>query len=229
VRTLSTLFVRSVAARALLLVAPPVCAACDAPLEQDRLFCTACEPATELVEDRLATGLRVIATAPFDGAIAAAIRRYKYGGRPDLARLLGARLALALRSASIGVSHEAATWLVPVPLHAERLAERGYNQSALIAAYAGPPVGIPLLTCGLARTRRTVEQAALQAKDRGKNVDGAFVVKPGAVRARLRGADVILVDDVVTTGATALACARALEHVGACVLCVAGVARAGHT
>jgi ComF family protein len=209
----------SVVARALLVVAPPECAACDAPLVEDRLFCAECEPGDALVRDRLERGLSVVATARYEGSVAAAVRRYKYGNRPDLARLLGERLAAALR----GAAFAADAVLVPVPLHVRRLAERGFNQSALLARHAGQRVGLGVLPRALVRIRETDEQAALAGSERASNVKSAFVARSGVVP---RGARVILVDDVVTTGATALACVRALETAGARVLGVAAVARA---
>lgn len=169
--------------------------------------------------DRLEGGLAVVATGLYDGALAAAVQRLKYRKRPDLGRPLGQRLARALRQAALADSHLLV--LVPVPLHPTRLAERGYNQSALVAEAAARDLGLQSGPRTLTRTRITGEQASLARRARLENVASAFAVRE-PVRDRL----VIVVDDVVTTGATALACAAALTGAGALVVAIAAVARA---
>src|SRR5262245_53262295 len=120
-----------IAARALLgglrrLVAPPRCAACDGPSDPGAPFCAACASSVE----RAALTVRdEIAFAEYGGAVAVAIRRFKYGGRSDLARPLGALLRRAVRDARLGaVPLHDADLVVPVPLHARKLRRRGYNQ-----------------------------------------------------------------------------------------------------
>jgi ComF family protein len=113
--------------------------------------------------------------------------------------------------------------VVPVPLHPARLAERGYNQAALLGAAAAAELGVPLLARGLARTRDTPQQARLDRAARRANVAGAF-----RARARLRGKRVVLVDDVATTGSTLAACTRALLDAGAASVTALVVARAEH-
>jgi ComF family protein len=103
--------------------------------------------------------------------------------------------------------------LVPVPLAPARLRERGYNQSALLARAIAPAWRVPVVEC-LARTRSTPTQTRLTPAQRVRNVAGAFRV-PDHARRALRGAHVVLVDDVVTTAATLVACAAALHAGGA--------------
>jgi ComF family protein len=102
--------------------------------------------------------------------------------------------------------------LVPVPLHPRRLRERGFNQSALLAAELGRRTARPMLADALVRRRDTAPQAGLTAAARRRNVRDAFAV---ARRGSVAGRVVTLVDDVFTTGATALACARVLRGAGA--------------
>ena len=114
--------------------------------------------------------------------------------------------------------------VIPVPLHPRRLAERGYNQAALLAAEVAPALGAALVARGLARVRDTAHQARLARDDRGANVADAFQARRPE---RIRGRAVVLIDDVATTGATLAACADALRRAGAASVVALVVARAG--
>ncbi len=195
-------------------LAPPACSACDAPVDRRSVFCVACAAAVAR-----AAPSPVVAFAIYGGAISTALRRLKYGDRSDLARPLGHLLRRAARDASLE-----ADLVVPVPLHAARLAERGYNQAALLAAAAACELGAPLEPRALVRTRHTPQQARLPRAQRLQNVSGAFRVR---VPARVRGRRVVLVDDVATTGATLDACIAALREGGADAVTALVVARAG--
>jgi ComF family protein len=207
------------ARRAAELVSPSLCAACEEPAGPGDLLCAHCEALARPsdVVERLPDGALVVTSGLYEGPLGEAIRRMKYGQRPDLARAFGVRLGKALAAAPF-VSQAA---LVPVPLHRARLAERGFNQSALVAGAAARFLRVEYLPLALARPRRTVEQASLGRSARRDNVAGAFVV-----RGSVRGRRVIVVDDVVTTGATSRACTAALEDAGAEVVAVAALARA---
>jgi ComF family protein len=205
--------------QAVALLSPPSCAACDEPVAFDALLCGSCEPGGQpnIHAERLPDGAFVVSTGPYTGGLAQAVRRLKYGNRPDLSRLLGVRLAGAIRA----VPFAAGAALAPVPLHRARLAERGYNQAALVAGHAARALGVSHRPLAVGRTRRTREQAALGREERLTNVVDAFTV-----REDVAGLRVIVVDDVVTTGATARACVRALEERGAQVVAIAALARA---
>jgi ComF family protein len=112
--------------------------------------------------------------------------------------------------------------LVPVPLHPRRLRERGFNQSALLAHEIARRAGKAACPDALVRRRDTVPQAGLSAAARRRNVREAFAVNH---KASVAARTVTLVDDVVTTGATALACARRLEEAGAREIRLLTVAR----
>jgi ComF family protein len=158
-----------------------------------------------------------VAFALYGGPVAVALRRLKYGDRPDLAGPLGHLLRRAARDARL-----CADLVVPVPLHPARLAERGYNQAALLGAAAASELGAPLAATALRRTRHTPQQARLDRARRLENVARAFQVRdPG----RVRGRRVVLVDDVTTTGATLAACAEALRAAGAASVQALVVAR----
>jgi ComF family protein len=197
-------------------LAPPRCAACDAPVRRLAVFCPACASTVEAAggdDDDVAAFV-------YGGAIARAITRMKYESRPDLARPLGDLLWRAL-SARVSSLHDAL--IVPVPLHTSRLAERGYNQSSLLARRVARHLGAPFAPLALARGRDTPKQATLDRAARLANVAGAFRVRqPG----RVRGGLVCLVDDVRTTGATLEACSTALREAGARAVTKAVLARA---
>ena len=139
----------------------------------------------------------------------------KFGRRLSWARALGLLLADHLPSGG-------AELVLPVPLHPVRLASRGFNQAQEIAAAVARRHGLPLLTYGARRVRAPPAQSSLSAAARAENLDGAFSVSARQVTGRR----VLLVDDVVTTGATAAALARATLQAGARQVCLAAVARA---
>ena len=118
--------------------------------------------------------------------------------------------ALMERAISIDERFDA---VVPVPLHWRRQWDRGFNQADLLARYIAKRRGIPVLQA-LRRKRATETQAGLAGAGRRRNVAGAFVLRSGP-SARLKGGKILLIDDVMTTGATASACASALKRGGA--------------
>lgn len=146
----------------------------------------------------------VIIAKPY-GDVQEAIKQLKYRGERARATELGGYLAEALAGA--GLTPDA---VMPVPLHPDRLAERGYNQCELLAGAVAERAGLPLSTA-LRRARWTVPQAQLRAEYRVKNLVGAF--EWGG--SDLTGKTVVLIDDVISTGATVDACAEALKAAGA--------------
>jgi ComF family protein len=162
------------------------------------------------------------AVGVYRDGLRAAIHALKYGGRPVVATPLG-RLLAAVAPAALPVAPaEWAEGLVPVPLHPRRLAERGFNQAELLAGPCAAQWRVPMLGRGLVRARATRPQTELDAEARRANVRDAFVV----VRPRdIEGRRLLLVDDVLTTGATAGAAARALRAAGAAAVGVVVLAR----
>jgi ComF family protein len=147
------------------------------------------------------------------------IRAFKYGNQPGLERTLA---ALAGEDLQAWLTAYRIDGLLAVPLHRRRLAERGYNQADRLARLLARAHGVPHLGHGLRRTRATTAQTALPDRRRRTNVRGAFRAEPRHVAGRR----IALVDDVLTTGATADAAAAALLEAGAAAVYVVAVARA---
>lgn len=150
------------------------------------------------------------AALTFRDPIDAALKELKYRGDRRVARLLGGLLAAAAHH------WEMPDVLIPVPLHAERVCSRGFNQSWLLAKHAGDWLDRPVRRNWVSRTRATPSQTGLHAAERRRNVEGAFVVSPYAHEEieSLGVRRVALVDDVVTTGATLNAVRDALLEAG---------------
>ena len=219
---------------------PPGCVACDALLGAPGFFCGACAPQVDETPGaccgrcgepgRFEGGTcprcrarpppfaRAWAPFAFEGAVARAVHRFKYEDHPELSRPLAALLGRAAER----YLAEAPGALVPVPLHGERYRARRYDQATLLAHDLGRQLGRPLLDDVLTRTRSTTRQVDLTEAQREANVHGAF-----RAERRLDGQPVVLVDDVVTTGATAREAARVLLEAGAGAVHVLAFARAG--
>ena len=215
-----SLLLRALSSFLLDLLAPPTCAACDTRLRRRAVLCAACASAVEPADPlpATATAPRIIAFALFGGPIAEALRKLKYKDRADLAAPLGQLARRAVRQERLS-----ADLVIPVPLHPARLAERGYNQAALLASEIARDIGAVLAARGLVRARHTPQQAHLDRAARLVNVEGAFRAR---WPSRVRGRRVLLVDDVCTTGATLAACAEALREAGAVEILAIVIARA---
>jgi ComF family protein len=189
------------------LVAPTACAACDEPVGERQVFCPSCAASIERFhEDDDEQHGALVAVGRYGGALAHAIQRLKYEDCPWLAPALGD--LLAARCLDAGCAPDV---VIPVPLHEERLRERGYNQAALLASRLAR-AGFPVATDGLVRTRPTEPQATLRRIERHRNLRGAFVA-----RRSLVGKYVMLLDDVTTTGGTFSACEDAVVAAGGVV------------
>ena len=201
---------------------PPRCGRCSAalaPALPDGYPCAACRL-------RSPGFARLVALADYRAqpVVRPWLMALKYGRRPDLAQPLGT--ALGRRLLESGCMRDGIREvLVPVPLHPWRRLERGCDQALLLARAAGEAAGVEVLRA-LARRRATPPQGAPGSVSRRANVRGAFRGRSGAA-SDLAGRPVWLVDDVVTSGATAAECARVLRRLGAREVSVLCAARAG--
>ena len=215
---------------------PPSCLTCDRPVDAPGRFCAECfrgaafitEPccahcgvpfshAGQGGTERLCPGCRehpapwgqARAALRYDGQAKHVLLPFKHADRPELAAALAPMMARAgaalLRRAEL---------IVPVPLHRRRLFARRYNQAALLAQVLGRLSGVPSAPDLLCRIRATVPLGEFSAQARAEQVAGAFAIRPSRA-ARVPGRRVLLVDDVMTSGATASACAEILLAAGA--------------
>ncbi len=184
-------------------ITAPLCARCGVPFEHDRgagAECGAC-----LAEPPRYTAAR--AALVYGGPARRVLLALKHGDRQHLARIMAGHMARAA-GPLLGTD----VLIVPVPLHWRRLWQRGFNQAALLARALARGSGAPIAVDALVRAKPTAISRGLGRSARARNVRGAFRVRD---RALVRGRRIVLVDDVLTTGATADACARVLRRAGA--------------
>ncbi len=221
--------VRTAAARALDAALPANCVGCG---EEGPPLCDRCAPALDarlqapagvpigLPGDLPSPLLQLEWCAPFHGTVRHALLAIKYKGEQRLAEPLGEAIARRWRRVGVG-----ADLVTNVPVHADRARQRGYDQAELLARSAARHLGLPIARL-LRRERATIAQFDLDRGDRATNVEGAFTADASAATAPdLRGRWILLIDDVVTTGATLAACAIALEAAGALGVSAITVAR----
>jgi len=205
--------------RLLDVLVPGSCAACAEPLGSFGLFCPRCAREAQLkLHQGSLDGVPTVSLGPYAGPLKDAIRRFKYDKRAELAEPL-ARALLAHTQAEVAFGGRD---LVPVPLHPMRLAERGFNQSALLAKGLARPASAVYCPRALLRRSNTARQARLERSAREENLREQI-----QARHPPSGRPVVLVDDVLTTGSTARACLSALRSVNARVELIVVLARAG--
>lgn len=231
--------------RALDLVLPPRCLACGGPVGRQGELCAACwAPLRFLHEpwcarcgwplphdgfgpqscgscmERPPPWDRGRAALVYDEASRGMILRFKHAERIEAAATFAGWMARAGRELLLD-----AELIVPVPLHRWRLLRRGYNQAGLLARALARRTAVPWAPNALRRTRATASQQGLGAAARRANVTSAAFLVPPRARPRIEGRRVVLVDDVLTTGATLGACARVLRGAGAARVDVLVLAR----
>jgi competence protein ComFC len=190
------------------LVFPPRCAGCG---RVDEFWCARCQVEIDAIP--LATHVEpcsplvaVAFTGTHTGKLQEAQWALKYDNMPEIAEPLGQRLAERFLMLNWTID-----MIVPVPMHAARLRERGYNQAQLLGEYAARQLTIPCIAEAIRRLRQTQSQVTLNAQERLANMQDAFEANPQLVTDQT----ILLIDDVYTTGATLAACAQAALDAGA--------------
>ena len=199
----------------LIIPAGPACSACQRPLPaalaSDNAECAECLMAPP-VHDGIAAG------SLYNETSRQLILRFKHGRKIAMSSMLSRLILARLPTTQPG------TLFVPVPLHWTRLWQRGFNQSALLARDLAKARSGNLVVDALRRRKRTPTLGGLGKKARARVLAGAITANP-ARRALISGSDVVLVDDVLTSGSTSTACVKALKRAGAASVRIACVAR----
>ncbi len=228
---------------ALDVVLPPLCLGCQSPLADHDALCSQCWRRIDFIQpplcDRLGLPMpydiggpmisaaaaahppvyeRARAVARYDGLMRQMIHDFKFRDSHDGRRLFGRWLCQAGRELL-----READCIVPIPLARMRLLSRRYNQAQILAAEVSLRSGTPLLPQALIRVRPTARQIGLTRRERERNVAGAFAINARSSSA-ISGKSVLLIDDVITTGATVAAAAKVLRKAGAARVSVLALA-----
>lgn len=215
---------------------PRICAACDQPLaKNENWLCLSCD--YKMAKTDLSLSQKGFLAHKFYGRlnvehawafylfnkharIQQLLHKMKYHNMPELGTLVGEKLGLALKSMNYEPTLDI---VVPVPLHKSKLRQRGYNQSEYFAKGLAKWLGADIVTDAVIRVRDTETQTRKSRVQRWRNVDDIFKVED---LSSLSGKNVLLVDDVITTGSTIEACGQAIATSGAKTLSIAAMAAA---
>jgi ComF family protein len=184
----------------------PFCPYCRSFYEPGDTKCSFCESAGRTIQDHKVFMVRSLGR--FDDYYKELIHRFKYRKKIPLGKRLAQRLGESVNGDSDFLISD---FLIPVPLHKSRYRERGFNQSEILAEEISKITGLSVLKNALKRKKNTKDQTNLSPRQREENVRGAFVVTQPEM---INGKKIILVDDVITTGATLSECARMLKQAG---------------
>jgi ComF family protein len=229
-------------------IIPPVCLGCHTPLATHDALCAPCWSAIDFIRaplcDRLGIPLgfdtgcvmisaaanadppdydRARAVAIFSGTMQRLVHGFKYSDRHEARRLFGRWL----HTAGLNLIADA-DLIIPIPLNRWRLLHRRYNQSAILAGELARACGKPIAYEALRRVKHTPSQVGMTRAERNQNVSGAFKVAPSQ-RAAIANRHILLIDDVITTGSTGNAAARALKSAGARHVDILALALVTHT
>ena len=207
---------------------PISCVNCASRIE-GTILCANCVedlhlwPEDKLLPNRLSSRAQIELLAPFcvyekGGLAARLIHDFKYGGQLEIGRYLADIYADLLMRSNVAMRYDA---ILPVPMHWWRLARRGFNQSTEIAGVIATQLQLPILARSLIRKRYTKRQVGMDQEQRKANVQGKFALRS---KAAIQGQRLLLIDDVLTTGSTALACADLLLKNGAASVGISALA-----
>ncbi len=217
---------------------PPTCLSCKTPIAlHSGGLCLRCHQALHCVHDGdavyeqtrsflTADGCLDRLVAPYyfekEGPLQQLMHQLKYNGMTRIGTMMGMEIARGI----VASAASGRTVIVPVPLHRSKLRERGYNQSYYLGKGMSRVLGVPVLPHAVRRAVYTRSQTTLDSAQRAKNVEGVFTLA-GGPSSVLGGKTILLVDDVITTGATIRSCAMTLREadVAAIIACAAALAQ----
>lgn len=204
---------------------PPACALCDARVEEHGGVCNSCVPRLQRLEGDanfvhlekkwFAKARSVFA---YDGKIKDAIHNFKYNERFDILKFLCIELGAQMKN------FDEIDFVVPVPMHGKKLGHRGFSPVALIVKKIAKMENVPMLLTAIQRVKDVPPQVGLPREERIKNVKGVFVVSEKC-EAAIAGKNILIIDDVITTGSTVNECARALIKSRAKSVSILSIAR----
>lgn len=212
----------------------PNCPLCDRPTDGE-VFCSACSrslrqlqfcPSRRQLYTCLSPSIPVWVWGKYQGQLKQAIASLKYHNHPEIARPLGQWLGEAWKATT--PSKRVSPLVIPIPLHPEKLKQRGFNQAERLAASFCQVTGLPLSANGLIRTRQTEAQFSKSADQRHANLKNAFTANKAQI-SRYRSSPVLLLDDIYTTGATVHSATQALHRQGISVYGVVAITTTGAT
>ncbi len=212
---------------------PHICEGCSKQLvTNEQILCISCasllpETNNYKIPDN-ETGLRFAGRVPYryaatyayftdDGLLQHLLHRLKYAGKQEIGTYLGKKFGQNLKDAAWINEIDA---IIPVPLHPDKLAKRGFNQTMLLGQGMAQSIGIDMMTDVLIRTRNTESQTSKSRSERVENMAGAFRITQ---KQRIEGKHILLIDDVLTTGATLEACALALMEAKGVAISIATI------
>lgn len=202
---------------------PERCPYCNAVIEADEIACKTCK--AEIVDGitpltRGVAGCRCVSPYRYDKKIRKAILNFKMHDRPDLARALSAVMAACVKEQFSDIRFDFVTF---VPMTKKDETDRGFNQSKLLAGEIAKVLDIPC-AAALKKTKQTKKQHHLKKSEREKNLKGAFTVNG---KIAVTGKNILLADDIVTTGTTLKECIKALTKEKPNIICIVTAANAG--
>lgn len=200
---------------------PPRCIICNEILSQESIICIceACAFHIDYYNNRInSLGLPeshkvycdgIICVGRYNNSLKNSIKKFKFGNKPSYFRAFGTLLSLKVKNTE---NLDKIDIVIPVPLHKSRRKQRGYNQAELIAVYTAKQLGVRLESSILIKTMETQTQSLLSKTDRLTNLEEAFSVR---FPKQVAGKNILLVDDIITTGSTVNQCSKALKAAGA--------------
>lgn len=208
-------YIKELASGLMNLAYPLSCEVCEAKIGPDTQYkglCNNCLNKIRLINQNITlvcSNINVTAACAYEGIVKDCVRLFKYNAKLNLAEPLA---SLMLNCFNMNISRKNIDAIIPVPLHSRRQRERGFNQAHVLAKRLAGYIGVKLCANAVTRVRPTESQTGLSKTKRFTNLKGAFKISKGNL---IKGRNILLIDDVFTTGSTMAECAKPLIKAGA--------------